>query len=586
MYTTVAVVVALLVAACAVTSVVTWVITRPGDASPPPPSTPVVGAAPAARSGDLSSLAYLSDEEITTAVTAQFLQWKSKYNKRYKSLDAEHKRFKIYLDTERRLLSHPDPNSRVAPNHLSDLTPAELARMRGHVAAPPTNASTARKLMQATTPNVVAACAYPFACYPSAIDWTTTMLGGVSAVTPVENQGQCGSCYAHAVTATIESNYAIHFKVPPVPLSREAIVNCLNNVAVPQYSYLKPWQGCNGGDIFWGTQSTMAILGGLVPDAAYPYLNGDESGLGDAPDAAAAAAANACNPQFGALANAKAYPYGTASWAGSTAQSNTGEDVIMALIQNGPVAVSIDTAYAPNFQSYAGGVYSADCTAPTVAANNDHAVTIVGYGVDSATGLLFWKFKNSWSTSWGEAGFMRIKRFAYFGANNKAGLCGIGLTPVQPTFSVNTLPPAPPSPPPSPPTPPSPPPPSPPQLVPSGYVQTPCSSTATVQYVTLTNCGASLAMLCGGFVKTTRTCSTSVPVFAMSTPLPANYPMFASGISLSYGVNSKWNVNTPPSECTGETFGMSSTSKIVVGSALATLDTTGFTAGTATCWTA
>ena len=96
-----------------------------------------------------------------------------------------------------------------------------------------------------------------------------------------------------------------------------------------------------------------------------------------------------------------------------------------ALVAYGPLWVSLfagnssTTTYSEilrQFQSYKSGIVQfADC--PTSLSSTNHAVVIVGYGVDAATNTLFWKVRNSWGTGWGESGYFRIKR----GVN----MCGI-----------------------------------------------------------------------------------------------------------------------------------------------------------------
>jgi len=80
--------------------------------------------------------------------------------------------------------------------------------------------------------------------------------------------------------------------------------------------------------------------------------------------------------------------------------------------QHGAVLTGVK-AQGP-FQNYKGGIF-AGCPA-TNANELDHAVVIVGYGVSNGT--KYWLVKNSWGSTWGEKGFIRIKR--------DVKMCGIG----------------------------------------------------------------------------------------------------------------------------------------------------------------
>jgi cathepsin L len=72
----------------------------------------------------------------------------------------------------------------------------------------------------------------------------------------------------------------------------------------------------------------------------------------------------------------------------------------------GPISVTID-ASLPSFKSYSSGVYFMDSCG---AAGFNHGVTVVGYGTDEETGLDYYLVKNSWGSSWGENGYIRMAR--------------------------------------------------------------------------------------------------------------------------------------------------------------------------------
>jgi len=89
-----------------------------------------------------------------------------------------------------------------------------------------------------------------------------------------------------------------------------------------------------------------------------------------------------------------------------------------------PVAISID-AGEPVFRNYAGGVL--DSTECGIATN--HAVAIVGYGTDEASGLEYWLVRNSWGSDWGVDGFIKIA------VTEGEGICAINNRPLYPTVA-------------------------------------------------------------------------------------------------------------------------------------------------------
>jgi C1A family cysteine protease len=96
---------------------------------------------------------------------------------------------------------------------------------------------------------------------------------------------------------------------------------------------------------------------------------------------------------------------------------------LKAAVAKQPVAVAIeaDTKY---FQSYSGGVL----TSSSCGTSLDHGVLAVGYGEEN--GQKYWLVKNSWGTSWGEQGYVKIGRSD---STNDAGICGIAMDPSFPT---------------------------------------------------------------------------------------------------------------------------------------------------------
>uniref|UniRef100_A0A7S2QUS0 Uncharacterized protein n=1 Tax=Triparma pacifica TaxID=91992 RepID=A0A7S2QUS0_9STRA len=214
-------------------------------------------------------------------------------------------------------------------------------------------------------------------------------------MTDVKDQMQCGSCWAFAATETVESAWAKAGN-DLVELSPQQIVSC--DVGNGDY-------GCSGG-MPSSAFEYVFNAGGLASEEDYPYTSGS-------------GATGTCTspvPDFSATASS------SASWAyaqdaclpGSTECTEDSDAIASAIKSYGGIAIAID---ASAFFSYTGGVMTADSCSSNPS-SLDHAIQIVGYNADADTP--YWIVRNSWNTSWGEDGFVRMEM-----GTNTCGLANI-----------------------------------------------------------------------------------------------------------------------------------------------------------------
>ena len=212
------------------------------------------------------------------------------------------------------------------------------------------------------------------------IDWRSK-----GAVTPVKDQGQCGSCWSFSATGALEGAHKIKTGTLK-SFSEQELVDC----STANY-------GCNGGwqyKAFKYWQTNYAEL-----ETSYPYTARD----------------GAC--KYSSTQHTTTKDGGYANVQGSNVSA-----MKTALAQQ-PLSVSVD-AESNGFGYYKSGIYSSS----TCGTSLDHATLVVGWG--SSNGQEYWIMKNSWGTSWGEKGYMRLA------IQDGAGICGIQKEPLYPT-SVN-----------------------------------------------------------------------------------------------------------------------------------------------------
>jgi len=216
----------------------------------------------------------------------------------------------------------------------------------------------------------------------SSIDWVAQ-----GSVTPVKDQGQCGSCWSFSATGAMEGAYKNKKGTLP-SLSEQNFVDCDNR------SNGGSDLGCNGG-LMDSAFSWAKKNGGLCTEAAYPYTSGTTKKSGT------------CNQT--SCKKAEYAPIGYTDVAKKI------DSAMMSALALGPVSIAIEADQSA-FQLYKSGVFTGAC-----GTNLDHGVLAVGYGTEG--GKDFYLVKNSWGTSWGDKGYIKLGRGRSY--NSGAGQCGM-----------------------------------------------------------------------------------------------------------------------------------------------------------------
>jgi len=298
----------------------------------------------------VSALAPLSEQDYQNS----FVQYVADFDKTYSHEEFFH-RFNVFKGWMDFVREHNSGNStwQAGINQFSDLTAAEFkAQFLSSLLVP------TPLLGVESAGEVSASIILPDPSEPNDIDWRQK-----GAVTPVKNQGQCGSCWALSATGAIEGWAATSGKGLP-SLSEQQLVDCAGSVGN---------QGCNGG---WPNKAIQYLAGkGSCSESAYPYTARD----------------GACKQ-----CSATVRPNGVGT--------GSGEATLAGQLSALPVSVCVDAS--GGFQSYRSGVFNGPC-----GTSINHAILAVGYTSQ------YWIVKNSWGTSWGSSGYIFMAR----GKN----LCGI-----------------------------------------------------------------------------------------------------------------------------------------------------------------
>jgi C1A family cysteine protease len=310
----------------------------------------------------------------------EFERFIERFDKEYASPEERAKHFQAFKENYDFIIEHNTKGHsyHVGVTPFSDLTQEEFAKFY-------TN-----KMIAHPEHNVANSSGFPIlGVYeaqdlevPSSVDWQSA-----GAVTAVKNQGQCGSCWTFATTGALEGAWKIASN-QLLSLSEQQVLDCLPVINGGT-------SGCDGGSVQYALDYLTKHKTGVCLESSYSYT------------ARYSPTCKSCSV---------AIPNGGVQ--GFFAVQRGNSQALMEAVAKQPVAVSV-YGKARAFQLYTSGVLTQVCNGMV-----DHAVLVVGYGRDG--GHDYWKVKNSWGSSWGEGGYIRLIR----GATSAYGECDILYDPV------------------------------------------------------------------------------------------------------------------------------------------------------------
>jgi len=293
-------------------------------------------------------------QTVTVAEHAQwFEQFKAHFGKKY-ATEAEHAhRFTVFRAA---LAAAEERNHAGEAIHgitkFSDLAPEEFrAQFLGY--KPKANSFVPE--VRALPPTKLNASA--------SVDWRNKGI-----LTPVKDQGRCGSCWAFSATEQIETDAAIATG-KLYTLSPQQITSCDTTDL-----------GCNGGNTETAYDYVVSA-GGLDTEASYPYTSGRLGVTGT------------CKVETAAeVVSIKGY--------NTISNRASGESSMVTQMQKSPMSVCVD---AESWQTYTSGIVGASCGTQL-----DHCVQAVGLTTTGAKP--YWIVRNSWATDWGVNGYIYVQQ--------------------------------------------------------------------------------------------------------------------------------------------------------------------------------
>ena len=304
-----------------------------------------------------------------------FNRFVQKYNKMYDDVEEMKMRFDEFRVNYKKIVEHnmmPHQNFTLRVNEFADMTQEEfrlyMTGFRDHSVRLPSETNGCSSFVSTKSVNL-----------PNSVDWRDHQ-----AVTPIKNQGQCGSCWSFSATGSMEGAWAIK-SGNLVSLSEQQLVDCSGSFGN---------QGCNGGLMDYAFE--YAMENGMCTESEEPYEGRDDN-------------CKQCTPSV--------------TVKGCVDVTANNQEELKEAVSRQPVSVAIE-ADTTTFQFYNSGVL----TSESCGTNLDHGVLAVGYGTEN--GNDYWLVKNSWGNSWGDNGYVKILRTD---SKSDPGICGIAMSASYPT---------------------------------------------------------------------------------------------------------------------------------------------------------
>lgn len=315
-----------------------------------------------------------------------FDRFAAEYNRQYTPSEAAVRR-RVFEENKAMVMAHNAGTHSwtMTLNHMADWTHEERQRLNGGRSTAMINAKQRLTSIKASVHPKVSLADNPI---PFSMDWRNRIPQVISAV---KDQGMCGDCWAQAATESIESLEAI-VNGNLFTLSNEQITSC-----TPNPDKCGGTGGCNGATAELAFDYVHGA-GGIAEEWTYPFTSyyGDTGNCTDSKK----------RPLYAQLAGFMKLP------------ANHQETVMAVVAGTGPLAVNVD---ATNWHFYNSGVF--DGCAYNASIDINHVVQLVGYGQDLTFGK-YWLVRNSWSATFGEHGYIRLKR-------DDVAQCGTDNTPAD-----------------------------------------------------------------------------------------------------------------------------------------------------------